>query len=98
MTEVKYYPLVDTDTDGFEKQPMFPTEDEKTVAASHRMWLAEAVPGCFRLRTVETSSVEEAESFRIYCPRCGKTMKTISLISKASPLPLYACDDCRKTM
>lgn len=98
MTEVKYYPLVDTDTDGFEKQPMFPMEDEKTVAASHRLWLAEAVPGCFRLRAAETPSAKDVAKFRVHCPRCGKTMKTISLISKANPLPLYICDDCRKTI
>ena len=98
MIEVKYYPLVDTDTNGFEKQPMFPTEDEKTVAASHRMWLAEAVPGCFRLRAVETPSVEEAESFRIHCPRCGKKTERITLVTETCRLPLYVCNDCRKTI
>ena len=37
MNEVKYYPVVSIDSDGVEKQPMFPVDDEKIVRNSHKM-------------------------------------------------------------
>lgn len=31
MTEVKYYPLIDCDSEGTEKMPMFPVTESKSI-------------------------------------------------------------------
>lgn len=49
MTKYKYHPLVDSDTDGREKVPMFFSTDEKAVAKSHELYLAEIVLHYYRL-------------------------------------------------
>ena len=94
MEEIRYYPLVDLSDDGTVKQPMFPVPDLDTVRKSHRRWLTEAVTGCFRLCSEEPLSAGELASLRIRCPRCGKEMERITLLSETSFLPLYLCEDC----
>ena len=41
MQEIKYYPLIDCDSAGTEKTPMFFSDDEDTVRQSHEMYLQE---------------------------------------------------------
>ena len=50
MTEIRYYPLVDCDTEGTEKVAMIPTLDRCTIMAQSNLWLEEIVPNYFRLR------------------------------------------------
>ena len=49
MQEIKYYPLIDCDSAGTEKTPMFFSDDEDTVRQSHEMYLQEIVPQYYRL-------------------------------------------------
>jgi hypothetical protein len=43
MTEVKYYPLIDCDSEGTEKMPMFPVTESKSIMAQSELWLEELV-------------------------------------------------------
>ena len=97
MMEANYFPLIDMDNDGCEKQAMFPAGVEKTLRSTHRFWLAEAVPGCFRLRSGEKVSTKEVAKFHIHCPRCGEVMKAITPTVNSNLLPLYLCKDCRRS-
>ena len=49
MTDIKYYPLIDCETDGTEKMPMFPVTDSKSIKAQSHLWLEEVVPHYYRL-------------------------------------------------
>lgn len=44
MQKIKYYPLIDCDSAGKEKTPLFFSGDEDTVRQSHGMYLQEIVP------------------------------------------------------
>lgn len=44
MQKIKYYPLIDRDSTGMVKTPMFFSDDEDTVRQSHEMYLQEIVP------------------------------------------------------
>ena len=49
MCDIKYYPLVDCDTDGTDKIAMFVSTDKEMIEAVHSMYLAEVVPHFYRL-------------------------------------------------
>ena len=49
MEYIRYHPLLDCDTDGVEKVPMFFSADEDTVRKSHSMYLVECIPHTYRL-------------------------------------------------
>ena len=50
MTEIRYYPLIDCDTEGTEKVALLPTLDYNTIMAQSSLWLEEMTPNYFRLR------------------------------------------------
>lgn len=52
MQEIKYYPLIDCDSAGKEKTPLFFSDDEATVRQSHKMYLQEIIPQFYRLCSV----------------------------------------------
>lgn len=49
MQMIRYHPLIDGDTDGLEKVPMFLSTDEKTVRQNSKMYLSEIIPHYYRL-------------------------------------------------
>ena len=57
ITEIRYYPVIDMDTEGYEKHPMTPTLSANTVREHHRFWLEEIIPHYFRLCAAEPQSV-----------------------------------------
>ena len=93
MTEVRYYPLINCDTEGTEKVAMIPTTNGKTVKNQSRMWLEEMVPHYFRLCTQNSSSTD---TFNIRCPRCGTALKRISEDINETKRGLYVCSACNK--
>ena len=94
MTECKYHPLVDSDTDGREKVPMFFSTDEKTVAKSHELYLAEIVPHYYRLHARAAHNKAAYSRYIIHCPVCGRAMDAISNHINEHTLALYACPKC----
>ena len=93
MTEIKYYPLIDCDTEGTEKVTMIPTPNGSTVKVQSEMWLEEMIPHPFRLYTKTSSS---ADTFNIRCPRCGTALKRISARINETKHGLYVCSACDK--
>ena len=94
MTDIRYYPLIDCDTEGTEKVAMIPTLDRNTVKAQSGMWLEEMVPHYFRLFTKDTTN--SADAFHIRCPSCGTALKCISGASNENKRGLYVCCACAK--
>ena len=91
MTEIRYYPLIDCDTEGTEKVAMFPTLNQDTVIAQSKMWLEEMVPNYFRLYTRSGISTN---GITFHCPRCGKALRAISEPINETKQGLYICGNC----
>ena len=96
MTEIKYHPLVDCDTDGKDKIPMFFSGDETTVRTSHGMYLEEIVPKYYRLRSVGGTLAKTVAAYIIHCPLCGKGMTPVASAMDKHRLALYSCRNCNK--
>lgn len=92
MTEIRYYPLIDCDTEGTEKVAMIPTPNGSAVKSQSGMWLEEMIPHYFRLCTQNNDS--PADCFHIRCPRCGKVLKQIAGDVNNTKRGLYVCDGC----
>lgn len=91
MTEIRYYPLIDCDTEGTEKAAMIPAPNSAAVQAQSQMWLEEMIPHHFRLYTQNSST---ADTFNIHCPRCGTVLKRISGDINETKRGLYVCNSC----
>ncbi len=94
MTEIRYYPLIDCDTEGTEKVAMIPATNSTVVQAQSEMWLEEMLPHYFRLCT--PNSNRSAGTFHIRCPRCGSALKRISGAINETKHGLYVCSACAK--
>ena len=96
MEYIRYYPLIDMDTGGFEKQGFLPTDDLDSIQAHHRFWLEEVVPHYFRLCAAKPQSRDTVSRFRIHCPYCGGILSPISSNVDGRRFFLYACDKCTR--
>lgn len=92
MTEIRYYPLIDCDTEGTEKVAMIPTPNGSTVQAQSEMWLEEMIPHYFRLCAQNNN--RSTNTFNIRCPRCGKPLNRIGRNINQTKRGLYVCDSC----
>lgn len=92
IKKIRYHPLVDVDSDGIEKVPLFLTTDFKGVRS---MYLEEMIPGYFRLYSKVPVSTGASDELMIHCPQCGSILVNIAKSSSATKLGLYACDRCR---
>ena len=92
MTEIRYYPLVDCDTDGGEKVAMIPTLDGTAIMAQSSLWQEEMIPNYFRLRCHRGQFPRN--EFSIHCPRCGKPLARMSETINETTLALYVCSAC----
>lgn len=96
MNQIRYHPLIDADTSGTEKVPLFAVEDRKTAREHHHMWLEEISPANYWLISKEPMDREAAKMLKIHCPLCGKIMETICFPLDEHQLSLYRCRDCSK--
>ena len=94
MTNIKYYPLIDCDSEGMDKVPMFFSKNEAAVRKNHGMYLKKIVSKYYRLCSVGGVSAEDTQRHTIHCLYCGKTMKQIALPKSTHRLGLYCCPDC----
>lgn len=92
IQKIRYHPLVDANSEGTEKVPIFLTTDSKGVRS---MYLEEMISGYFRLYSKEPVSTWESEKLMIHCPRCGSRLMKITKDSNTTKLGLYTCDRCR---
>lgn len=94
MESIRYHPLVSNDDEGTERVPLFYTEDRQTVSERHDLYLEEAVPHYYRLCAKHPHTEDDAAKYRVRCPLCGRTMKTISRPTDHHRLSLYCCSEC----
>lgn len=94
MEDIRYHPLVDRDSEGTEKVPMFFSEDEATVRQTHDLYLEEIVPKHYRLCSVSGTSPKTEGGYTIHCPYCGNAMRKIAESRDTHRLGLYNCPDC----
>jgi len=92
IQKIRYHPLVDANSEGTEKIPMFLTTDPKGVRS---MYLVEMIPGYFRLYSKEPVSTGASDKLMIRCPQCGSNLMEIAKSSSTTKLGLYTCDRCR---
>ena len=56
--EIRYHPLIDDDTEGTEKVPLFVTSNTEGI---HSMYLSEMILGYFRLRSKQAVSLRASD-------------------------------------
>lgn len=49
MTDVKYYPVIDCNSDGTQKAALFPVYNRDIVSKNHTLWLEELIPYLFMI-------------------------------------------------
>ena len=94
MTDARYYPLTSVDSDGNKLVPMFAVTDLKMMRGEISLYLSEITPQHFRLHSRKPMTQKTTDSLEIHCPRCGKSMKQISVNTDALNLSLYRCNGC----
>lgn len=94
MEEIRYHPLVDVDTDGKIKRPVF-ASTRKDQMQHHSFWLEECISGAFRLCSAEEMPGTDLEGLELYCPSCGKKLKALTDQSDGTRHALYICTNCR---
>lgn len=92
MQEIRYHPLVDANSEGIEKVPLFFTTGTERLP---KMYLSEMIPGYFRLHSKNPVSQNESNAFQIHCPQCGKVLKQIARNNSKTKLGLYTCNGCK---
>lgn len=95
MDEIKYHPLVDGDSSGNKKIPMFFTKDQKAVRNTSGEYLEEMIPDYYMLFSVKGTPAKTAKAYNIHCPVCGSVMKAISSATDEHRLSLYCCPKCK---
>jgi predicted RNA-binding Zn-ribbon protein involved in translation (DUF1610 family) len=95
VTEIRYHPLIDGDTEGIEKVPLFLSTDRKTISNHHSMFLMEMIPNYFRLYSNEPLSHRTSDTYNIHCPKCGSNLRQIADNCNTLKLGLYTCDRCK---
>lgn len=96
MIETRYHPLVDCNTEGTEKAPMFMIADGDEVSRVHQMYLSEMIPNYYRLYSREQMSQRATDKINIHCPLCGSVLRQIARNCDGNKLGLYTCDKCKK--
>lgn len=87
---IRYHPLIDVDTEGMEKVPLFVTTNTDGIRS---MYLSEMIPGYFRLRSKQPVDIRTSDKLIIYCPMCGSHLRKMT--KSKTELGLYTCDRCR---
>lgn len=96
MEDTRYYPLTSVDSEGIQLVPLFAVTDPQVIHDQCSLYLSEITPEHFRLHSKEPMTQKSTDKLRICCPRCGKSMKQISVNTDAHNLSLYRCNGCHK--
>ena len=96
MEDIKYHPLVDRDTEGTDKVPMFFSGSEATIRGEPRYVSGGDGAEALSALLGEGTAPKIADGFTIHCPYCGKAMRCIAKSDDIHRLGLYNCPDCIK--
>ena len=91
----RYYPLVDMDSTGTIKVPMFPANDYKTALRKSNFSLGEVAHNRYRLIAVTPHAMRDYLSYDSRCPKCGTTMDIIAPHEGEYVLAEYTCENCQ---
>ena len=91
----KYYPLIDMDTSGTIKVPMFPTGDYKKALLKSNYALGEVAPHRYRLLAVSPHALRDYLSYTVRCPKCGMAMVVTEPHEGEYVLGEYTCKHCQ---
>ena len=94
LMRTRYHPLVDRDTEGKDKYPVFCTEDEAAVLGRHSYYLEEMFPRFYRLCRGMKGTGRDEKGILIHCPLCGGVMDPVSAPKDRKRLPMYMCRKC----
>ena len=94
MMDIVYHPLIDADTDGIEKIPMFGNTSYGAVNDHHGLYLEEFVPRRYRLQASTPHSMTDYLKYKIHCPYCGEVMDSIAPHLDQHTLAVYTCKNC----
>lgn len=89
----RYYPLVDADSGGQDKVPLFPCDSITTVFASGDFALAEVSRHQYTLLAMTPHTESDYRNFHIHCPLCGRVMNIIKPHRSSYLLAEYACEN-----
>lgn len=99
MQTIRYHPLIDGDTDGREKVPMFLSTDRETIRQNSKLYLSEIIPNHYRLHSKESKSRRETDKMIIQVNSLSVVRRQLrQVIEKydTNKLGLYICDRCRR--
>lgn len=96
MLKTRYHPLIDRDTEGNDKYPLFFTEDETAAASGHGWYLEEMFPRFYRLCRGSRKTKRAGNDVRIHCPLCGNVMDLVSAPKDKERRAMYMCRECAK--
>lgn len=91
----RYYPLVDMDSTGMIKVPMFPANDYKTALRKSNFALGEVAHNRYRLIAVTPHAMRDYLSYDIRCPKCGMIMEVTEPHEGEYVLAEYTCENCQ---
>ena len=89
----KYYPLVDADSSGLDKVPLFPATRIADALGKCDFALAEIIPHRYTLLAMKPLN-NDLDQYRIHCPMCGKAMAQVVPYKSDHLLGEYACENC----
>ena len=89
----KYYPLVDADSSGLHKVPMFPASRIAEALGKCDFALAEIAPHRYTLLAMKPLE-GDPNQYNIHCPMCGEAMKQVLPFNSEHLLGEYACENC----
>lgn len=95
-SEIKYYPIIECDSDGGVKVPMMATLNVEDVKRNHKLWLQEVVPNTFRLCSTDEGTERLKNVFVVNCPLCGDELQMIAEGTSKNKHGLYVCRSCKR--
>ena len=80
MQTIRYHPLIDGDTDGREKVPLFFSTDGETILQNSKLYLSEIIPNHYRLYSKESKSRRETDQMIIQILHSSKCVYQTNII------------------
>jgi hypothetical protein len=97
MTKIKYYPVIDCNSDGTVKAALFPVYSEDIIRRCHGLWLTEVMPNRYSLRSTDKGRERLNDPFKLKCPKCSSVMRLIATGTSENRHGLYSCSSCDHT-
>ena len=96
MAGIMYHPLIDADSSGCEKVPLFSAKDQETVREHHSLWLESITPSTYRIISKKPMNEPAVAELKIHCPHCGTIMDQICAPLDEHRLSIIRCMRCSK--